>query len=195
MAAPGFDLREGSEADLASLAEIDDRFSSEWVLFLERSGDAVEQSIALRWRRAKPEGSTRSFGFDHNELLAALHRDFTASRLVIAESDGRAAGYLMLRESWNRGAELVAIIVDRQQRRLGMGRRFLGEAESFAREHGLRALQWEAQTDNRNAIEFAVSQGFRLAGINDALYRNDDLERQEAEDFRGIAVFLTKPLA
>jgi ribosomal protein S18 acetylase RimI-like enzyme len=84
--------------------------------------------------------------------------------------------------------------VDAAHRRRGLGRAFVVEAERYARERGLRALQWEAQTDNRNAIEFALANGFRIAGFHDALYRNDDLPRKEAQHFRGIALFLTKPI-
>ena len=33
-----------------------------------------------------------------------------------------------------------------------------------------------------------------LAGFLGAVYRNDDFDRQEAANFRGIALYLTKPL-
>ena len=94
--------------------------------------------------------------------------------------------------NWNRTAEIALIIVDRAHRGRGIGGRFVAEAESFARERSLRAVQWEVQNDNRRAIEFALARGFRIAGFHDALYRNDDLDRQRAPDFRGIALYLTK---
>ncbi len=62
------------------------------------------------------------------------------------------------------------------------GQRTLGGQETLA----LRQSQ-----DIRMAV---VNHQGLFAGFHDALYRNDDLDQQEATDFRGIAVFLTKPL-
>jgi len=187
-------LREGSSEDLPALAQVDGSFSNEWVLYLKRRGDPVEQTVELRWRKVKRAGGRRGTTTEDvegelEELRSELQR---SERLIIAEVDGRVVGYLMLGTNWNGTAELAMIIVDAGYRRRGWGQRFIQEAEAYARERGLRALQWEVQNDNRNAIEFAVSQGFRIAGFHDALYRNRDAERQLAPDFRGLALFLTK---
>ncbi len=191
MRGEGFDIRDGTPGDLPALVALDSSFSNEWVLVLERRADAVEQTIELRWRKVKRAGSTRDFASDVESLAGETGR---AARFLVAEVDGRVAGYLTLREQWNRTAEIDAIIVDAAHRGRGIGRRFVEEAEAFAGERGLRAVQWEAQTDNRAAIEFAAARGFRLAGLHDAFYRNDDLARQTEPDFRGIAIFMTKPV-
>lgn len=192
-----FRLREGSSEDLSALTKVDSSFSNEWVLYLERRGGPIEQTIELRWRKVKPAGSRREFA-DLTDLrgeLEELRRELQRSEhLLIAEADGHVVGYLMLGMNWNRTAEMVLINVDVAYRRRGLGRRFVQEAEIYARERGLRAVQWETQTDNRNAIEFAISQGFRIAGLHDALYHNRDLEKQPAPDFRGLAVLLTREL-
>lgn len=181
-------LREGSAADLPALARLDSSFSNEWLLYLQRRGGPIEQTVELRWRKARPAGSLRSFEFGPDDFQRC-------DRLIVAEADRGIAGYLMLGTNWNQTAELVSIIVDRAYRRRGLGRRFLQEAEAYARERGLRALQWEVQSDNREAIEFAVSRGFRLVAVHDALYQNRGYEQQLAPDFRGLAVFLTKELS
>jgi len=190
---PSFRLREGSERDFPALARVDGSFPNDWVLYIDRRGGAAEQTIELRWRRVKAAGSVRreSTAGQLEELQMEWRR---SDRLVVAEAGDAVVGYLMLGTSWNRTAELALIIVDAAYRGRGIGRAFVEEAECYGRERGLRALQWEVQNDNRNAIEFAIAQGFRIAGFHDALYRNDDLSRQEAADFRGIALFLTKGL-
>jgi GNAT superfamily N-acetyltransferase len=185
-------LRDGTPEDLPALAALDGSFNNEWVLIVERSGGAIEQSVSLRWRKVKPDGSTRAFGVDETWPYEEAEQ---ADRFLVAEVDGRVAGFLTLRELWNRTAGIDAIIVDRAYRGLGVGRAFVREAEAFAQERGLRAVLWEAQTDNRPAIEFAVAHGFRIAGFHDAYYRNDDLVRQREADFLGIAVFMTKAVA
>ncbi len=189
---PGFTLREGSPADFPALARLDGSFPNEWVLIIERSGPAAEHDISLRWRQTKPPGSVRNPNVDEGEIAGEWQR---ADKLLVAQVEGTPAGYLMLGTNWNRTAEIALIIVDATYRRRGIGRRFLEEAEAYARQRGLRALQWEVQTDNRNAIEFALAHGFRIAGFHDALYRNDDLARQTEADFRGIALYLTKPVS
>lgn len=191
-----FRLWDGSESDLPLLMKVDGGFSTEWVLFLQRRGRPDEQTIELRWRRAKPAGSRRgAFTADAQGELEELRTELRRSdRLLIAEADGRIVGYLMLGSNWNRTAEITLIIIDAAYRGRGLGSRFVREAEAFARERGLRAIQWEAQNDNRNALEFALAQGFRIAGFHDALYHNRGYERQAADEFRGLAVFLTKEL-
>ena len=191
MAQDGFQLREGSADDFPALARIDGNASTDWVLNIERSGSQAEQTLKFTWRQVKPAGSRRRI--DTTESQDELEVEWKRSdRLLIAEVDGVAVGCLMLAENWNKTAELTLIIVDSASRRQGIGRRLVQEAEAYARERTLRGLQWEAQNDNRDAIEFALSQGFRIAGFHDALYRNDDLDQQAAADFRGIALFLTK---
>ena len=193
MADLGFQLREGSPEDFPALSRIDGSVSTEWVLHVGRNGEPDEQTIELKWRRVKQAGSRR--GIDADDSVAEFETEWKRSdRLVIAEQEGSPVGYVMLGENWNRTAELTIINVDRAHRRRGIGRRLVEEAEVYARERALRALQWGTQNDNRDAIEFALAQGFRIAGFHDALYRNDDLDQQEATDFRGIAVFLTKAL-
>ena len=186
-----FRFREGSSADLPSLARLEGSFSDEWVLYLEQEGGPIEQTVTRRWRKTKPDGSRQDLRMDLEELATELDR---SERLIIAEHDGRIAGYLMLKTNWNRTTEIAVVIVDLAYRRRGLGRLFLQASESYARERSLRAIQWEAQTDNRNAIEFAISHGFRIAGYHDALYHNRGFERQNAGDFRGLAIFLTREL-
>jgi ribosomal protein S18 acetylase RimI-like enzyme len=192
MSEPRF--REGSPDDLPALAPIDGSAPNDWVLIIERSGDQTGYDVSFRWERTKPEGSVRSM-LGIAEALDELKSEWKRSeKLLIADIDGRPAGFLMLGVNWNQTAEITLIIVDRAHRGRGIGRRFVAEAESFAHERDLRAVQWEVQNDNRRAIEFAFANGFRIAGFHDALYRNDDLERQRAPDFRGIALYLTKPV-
>ena len=191
MAVVAWKLRAGRESDRRALAKLDSSFSNEWLLQLSRFGDPIAQTVELRWRKVRPAGSTRDFPVDEVLLGDELE---AADRLVVAEAGGRIAGYLALRKNWNDTAEIGGIIVDAAHRGRGLGRRFVREAERFAQRQRLRAVQWEAQTDNRAALEFAVGQGFRISGYNDALYANRGHEQQLASSFRGIAVFLVKEL-
>ena len=191
-----FALRNGTADDLPALARVDGSFESDWVLWLERRGGPIEQTVELRWRKVKPDGSRRGFDLDAGAMLVDVESEFGRSdRMIVAGAGGRVAGFLMLGTNWNRTAEINAIIIDREYRRRGLGQTFVAEAEAYARERDLRAVQWETQTDNRAAIEFAAAQGFRIAAVHDALYDNRGIERQGDADFRGLAVYLVKELA
>jgi ribosomal protein S18 acetylase RimI-like enzyme len=192
VASAGWKLRAGTKEDYPAIARIESSFSNEWLLHLRRYGDPVQQTIELRWRKARPAGSTRDFRVDEAALADELN---VCDRLLVAVVGQRVIGYLALKKNWNNTAELGAIIVDRKHREQGIGKRFVIEAERFARGRRLRALQWEAQTDNRQAIEFAVGQGFRIAGHHDALYRNRGDRQQLDAGFQGIAVFMVKELS
>ncbi len=200
MASERWKLRAGRESDLPALAKLDSSFNNEWLLQLHRHGDPIEQTVALRWRKVRPEGSRRELlaeaaAGDFEGVVEELRRDMERSqRFIVAEVDRRIVGLLMIGAQWNNTAEIAAIIVDAAYRRRGLGRRLVREAEAFARRRGLRAVHWEAQTDNRPAIEFCIAQGFRLAGFHDALYENRGDQRQTATGFRGLAVFLVKEL-
>ena len=116
------------------------------------------------------------------------------ARLLVAEIDGAIRGRMLLWEKWNQTLGVEDVAVDRPYRRQGLGKALLGEAKRIAVEEGLRAVSWEAQTDNREAIEFLLANGFRLSGLDHMLYHNDGLERQLAPDFRGLALFFTLPV-
>jgi ribosomal protein S18 acetylase RimI-like enzyme len=191
MAATRFRLRPGTADDLPALLHLDSSFSTEWVLFLQRRGGPVEQTVELHWRKVRPAGSRRSLEADEASLREDLRR---ADRFVVALAARRIVGYVMLSAQWNRTVAIDAIVVDRPRRDRGLGRRLVAEAQAFARRRGLRALSWEAQTDNRHAIEFAAAQGFRLAAVHDALYHNRGAERQLEPGFRGLAALLIKEL-
>jgi hypothetical protein len=93
-----FRLREGSERDFPALARLDGSFPNDWVLTIDRRGDRAEQTIALRWRRAKPAGSVRGeTAGAQREQIEELETEWRRSdRLVVAEVGGAIAGYLML---------------------------------------------------------------------------------------------------
>ena len=52
MARNWFRLREGSSKDLPALTRVDGSFSNEWLLYLQRRGGPIEQTLELRWRKA-----------------------------------------------------------------------------------------------------------------------------------------------
>lgn len=182
-----FSIRQGGEADITACLAIDSSIATDWVLCLERLGAEPELSFRLSWRRAA-EGRRRDYVLDEDFFRVRLER---GARLLVAEADAAIRGRMLVVEKWNRTLEVEDAAVDRPYRGQGLAKALLGEAKRIATERGLRAVSWEAQTDNRDAIEFVLRNGFRLSGLDHMLYHNDGSERQLAPDFRGLALFFT----
>ena len=186
----GFSIREGTEADIPACLAIDTSIATDWVLHLERLGAEPELSFRLRWRQVA-QRRRRDFVFDEDFFRHRLER---GARLLVAEVDATIRGRMLLREKWNRTLEVEDAAVDRPYRRRGLAKALLAEARRIAAGQGLRAISWEAQTDNREVIEFLLANSFRLSGLDYMLYGNDRYERQLTPEFRGLALFFTLPL-
>jgi ribosomal protein S18 acetylase RimI-like enzyme len=185
-----FSIRVGTQADIPACLAIDDSIATEWVLWLERLRAEPEASFQLNWRRVA-EGRRRDLGADEDFLRRWLER---GARLLLAEAGATIRGRMLLCEMWNRTLGVEDVAVDRPWRRQGLGEALLADARRIAREAGLRAITWEAQTDNRPAIEFLLTHGFRLSGFDYMHYHNDGYESQLSQAFRGLALFFTLPL-
>lgn len=189
VSAMDFSIREGTEGDITACLAIDSSIATDWVLYLERLGTEPEMSFRLRWRRVA-QGRRRDFVVDEGFFRSHLER---GARLLVAEVGSTVRGRMLVWEKWNRTLEVEDAAVHRPYRGRGLGKALLAEAKRFAAEGSLRAVSWEAQTDNREAIEFLLRNGFQLSGLDHMLYHNDGCERQLVPEFRGLALFFTSP--
>ena len=183
-------IRDGAADDLPALVRLDTTIDTTWQLRLVREGSDDDLRLTLSWSKSF-EPSTRRL--EHS--VASLTEDLTSSSaFIVAERQGTPVAFCMVGTNWNRTAEVLDIIVDAPSRKRGIGGAMLDRASAFARRGGLRAVQWEIQSDNRAAIDVARRRGFRLAGYHDALYHNDGYEAQTRPGFRGLALFFTLPM-
>jgi ribosomal protein S18 acetylase RimI-like enzyme len=87
------------------------------------------------------------------------------------------------RERWRDTATVWNILVDRGYRRRGLGCELMNRAIEWARGHGLRGITLETQTNNLSACRFYQAMGFKLCGIDDHFYSNDDIGAKEVAIF------------
>lgn len=90
---------------------------------------------------------------------------------------------------WNRTLWLVDIRADAAWRRSGLASALLTWLQSRAKELGLRGITVETQSTNYPAVSFYRARGFRLSGLHESLYSNEDVESGE------VALFLFCPVA
>ena len=179
-------IRELTLEDVSRLREINSRFTSDSVLQVEKVGEGPEVS----WRLcevplASPFDKGHGYDITDQELTALSEFVKQGQGLfLVAEAAGRLVAFLEVRpQEWNHTAFVWSVLVGWDYRRRGLGRRLLERAIAWARAKGYRALCLETQSNNINACRFYRHTGFRLTGIRDDLYSNDDLAKSEVAIF------------
>ena len=172
-------VRDATEADFESLTKLDLMYTvGDRYLALERSGTEQEPTFSLRWR----EGTARDVLYDTltvDGLHQTLEKHTDAFFVATLGSAGAAAiaGYLMIvKPRFTDAAEITDVAVDRPARRSGAGRALIEAAVAWGRERNLRALWVEPQGEAGGPIDFYLSVGFRVSGLNDRWNTNDDHE-------------------
>lgn len=90
--------------------------------------------------------------------------------------------------SWNSTLAVREFGVDPAFRRQGIGKMLLAQCIARAEELRLRGVLCETQSTNMPAIRLYEKQGFKIQGLDLALYDNHDQEHGE------VAIYLRKPL-
>jgi ribosomal protein S18 acetylase RimI-like enzyme len=117
----------------------------------------VEETPAVLdlWRAAYEPSSVRSTQEDIPRLLA----HGSASRLIVAEIDGRIAGTLIATfDGWRGNMYRLAVHPDFQRR--GVARRLVEEAHAWLRGQGCRRITALVEGDHEYATGFWESDGY-----------------------------------
>jgi RimJ/RimL family protein N-acetyltransferase len=83
---------------------------------------------------------------------------------VVAEAEGKLAGYasIHLNEAlWTRHVGELRVLVGRDQRGIGLGKRLTNEAFAIAKDLGLKKITAQMPTDQRGARQVFEHLGFR----------------------------------
>jgi L-amino acid N-acyltransferase YncA len=83
---------------------------------------------------------------------------------VVAEADGKIAGYasIHLNEAlWTRHVGELRVLVGREQRGIGLGKRLTNEAFAIAKDLGLKKITAQMPTEQRGARQVFERLGFR----------------------------------
>jgi ribosomal-protein-alanine acetyltransferase len=98
-------------------------------------------------------------------------RDYLTHDCRLALLDGRAAGFLAVRETAPGEREILNLAVDPAERRRGVARRLLGDAltDAFA---SPAAWFLEVRESNTAALQLYKSLGFNVAGRRENYYHN-----------------------
>ena len=174
-------------ADIPRLADIDAEFESDRFLDVEKTGDGLNVMWRLVERPLDPPFRSNDFSLDRQQREEVAVRLRDGDGLYLAAEDPGTERLVALldmeRERWRDTAVIWNILIDRAYRRHGLGRDLIGRAIAWAREQGLRGLVLESQTNNMPACRFYQAMGFKLCGLDDHFYSNDDMGVSEVAIF------------
>lgn len=82
-------------------------------------------------------------------------------------------------EEWNNRMRITQMLVYEPYRKKGLGKKLMDFAKQTALDRDYRMIVVETQSNNTNAIDFYMSQGFVFCGSNVYFYSNDDIGEDE----------------
>jgi ribosomal protein S18 acetylase RimI-like enzyme len=172
------------------LGDIRADYISERYIRLSKTGEGGEIGFSLRAKSLLESFQSQGLSIvrqrDREEILSRMG---AKSVQLVAEEKGRLIALLDAQvESWRRVLKIQNLLVDRDHRRQGIGTELLRRAIEFAEEKRCRAISLEAQATNWPALNFYLSAGFQVCGVDDHHYTNRDLDRKE------VALFLYREL-
>jgi DNA-binding MarR family transcriptional regulator len=127
-------------------------------------------------------------GFDASLSISADAHELTppAGALLIARVHARPAGCGAIKLHSGAPAELKRMWVAPEARRIGLGRRILGELERLARDGGAQVVRLETNRALGEAIALYRGSGFReVAAFNDEPYAHHWFEKRLASPVEG----------
>jgi GNAT superfamily N-acetyltransferase len=166
---PEIEIRPAAPADITALVELDHSFTTDHVWQMEFHHERDIGQIDLKFRRVRLPHSVR---YDYHRPVRSLIDDWSQfSGLLVATIKEKPVGYSSLILDRVTNATWVPdLIVDKVQRRKGIGRALVLSAADWAATKESRILVLEMQPRNGPAIEMALKLGFEFCGYNDFYY-------------------------
>lgn len=95
------------------------------------------------------------------------------SYMYLALKEGRACGYIILRQISDEGT-IMNLAVSPEFRRQGIARSLLNYIITYSKSLGIKKLFLEVRSGNNPAIKLYESCGFRTFGLRKKYYPDDD---------------------
>ena len=131
--------------------------------------------------RFKPAELSQPYG-KGNECLADELDEYLKKPdrdCFIALREGKPVGQMLLQKYWNNLASIEDIRVSREYRNHGIGKELIRIAIEWSEKKGLKGIRLETQDTNVEACRFYRSCGFKLRGMDRALYSGLNPEKPE----------------
>lgn len=165
-------IRPANSTDISRLISLDHNYATGhvWQMTL----DLTEIQTQVSFREVK---LPREVHVNYPRNFRGLADDWTRRDLLLLAEEGEAVrGYISLRLGLAPASAWVEdLVVDRLQRRKGIGSSLVLAAQDWCGRKGLHRITLEMQPKNHPAIQFASHLGFEFSGYNDQFYRDQEI--------------------
>jgi len=143
---------------------------------------AADRDVILAFASSLPPNDLLFLRIDitQPEVIDEWLHNIEAGRTitVIAEADGKVAGYASLHHNevlWTRHVGELRVLISPDYRGIGLGKKLTNEAFAIAKEMGLKKIVAQMTTDQRSARQVFERLGFRPeALLADFVIARDD---------------------
>jgi len=165
-------IRPAISVDIPKMIGLDHNYSTNHVWQLTLDLTEVQTQISFREVRLP-----REVHVNYPRMIRNLADDWTKrDALLLAEEGEEIRGYISLRLGLAPASAWVEdLVVDRLQRRKGVGSALVLAAQDWCARKGLHRITLEMQPKNYPAIQFANKLGFEFSGYNDQFYRDQEI--------------------
>jgi ribosomal protein S18 acetylase RimI-like enzyme len=159
-------------ADLASLAEIDHSYHTDYVWQMELNSSKSEVEVSFREVRLP-----RSMRVDYPRDISYLVEGWRdRPGFFVGEYEGEPIGYINLSNTDNPSLiRILDLVVVRRFRRHGVGIALIQAGQTWAIKEKAAHLILGMQSKNYPGICLANKLGFEFCGYNDHYYANQDI--------------------
>ncbi len=167
-------FRDGGDSDIPYCLALDSDYQTEHVWQMTVQENAGDIQLSCR-RQRLPRTLDARHQPDPGRLERVLRRE-QCFIVVQDKASNHLLGYLSMRlDEASPVAYLQDIVVDKPQRRRGLGARLANVARIWAGERGLRQIILEIPTTNYPCILFAKALGFSFCGFNDHHFESREI--------------------
>jgi GNAT superfamily N-acetyltransferase len=169
---PEINIRPAISTDIPKMISLDHNYSTGYVW--QMTLDLTEIQTQVSFREVK---LPREVHVNYPRSIRRLADDWTKrDLLLLAEEGENVRGYISLQLGLAPASAWVEdLVVDRLQRRKGIGSSLVLAAQDWCGRKHLHRITLEMQPKNYPAIQFANHLGFEFSGYNDQFYRDQEI--------------------
>jgi GNAT superfamily N-acetyltransferase len=165
-------IRPAISPDIPKMISLDHDYATGhvWQMTL----DLTEIQSQVTFREVK---LPREVHVNYPRSIRRLADSWTKRNLLLLAEEGEIVrGYISLQLGLAPASAWVEdLVVDRLQRRKGIGSTLVLAAQDWCGRKGLHRITLEMQPKNNPAIQFANHLGFEFSGYNDQFYRDQEI--------------------
>ena len=171
---PEIQIRPVNEQDIPNLITINHHCTSDFVWQMDFQHQRNRGQVMINFREIRLPRPTRVEYPRSPRLLLSDWEE--CSGILIASLNERVIGYTAMMLTRIPGTTWVTdLVVDRENRRQGIGSALLLAASEWALHMDTHNLVLEMQPKNYPAIQMALKLGFEFCGYNDRYYDNHEI--------------------